>query len=77
MNAKTQARIDLLVQLYAATGAGLDACKVFRETVEQQLRAQDRDTRYACAEAVNALAGEQGELMANAAHQACINTQAV
>lgn len=75
MNAKTQARIDRLCAM--ADVAANRTTPMLRVAIEEELRAQDRDTRHACAEAVVMLAGEQGELMANAAHQACLNTQAV
>jgi len=80
MNANTEAsvaRILSRVSPYVTAGQ----LAALSEIVEYELKRQDRDTRHACAEAVNAIY-DGSEVMTkveiiNRAHAACINTQAV
>lgn len=87
MKPSTQERIERIVsraQPYLTPG---QTCAL-REIVEHELRCVDRDTRHACADAVNAIASEPTisgadsvkfvvTAFCNRAHQACMNTQSI
>ncbi len=84
MLATTQARMDRILSRTADyLTAGQQAA--LKEVVEHELRAQDLDTRHACAEAVAAIDPDDYTAVHRAAcvvtlhraHQACINSEAV
>ena len=84
MNPTTIHRIDTLAAL--ATKCVKDGDREgLKIAIERALRYQDRDTRHACAEAVNALANaetnESVRIIVNAichrAHNACMNVRAI
>lgn len=71
MTPKTQERIDRILNQVEHTMHGYDALSRDLETI---LKEQDRDTRYACAEAVLALPHDMTHLDA---YHACIDIQAL
>lgn len=89
MKAETQARIDsIMVQVPSNIVMSEANRDIVRERVRLALLEQDRDTRHACADAVNAIAAESTisgseslNLVVTAfcqrAHAACINAQAI
>lgn len=80
-----QNRIDTIVhRIDKACGEGLRAGHLasIREIVEYELRYQDKETRHACAEAMNLDLIQNNAFMPavevlNRAHQACMNASSI
>lgn len=83
MNAKTQDRIDrVLAAMFTFAHIGEVSEDDIKAAIELALKEQDRDTRHACAEAMNLNLIQSNYHMPASevltrAHQACMNTQAV
>lgn len=84
MKPTTEARVArILTRVSPYLSAG--QLGALAEIVEYELRAQDRDTRHECAEAVNGISriydafqgGDHACQIVIRAHAACMNTQAI
>ena len=73
---KTDELLEQLIHIDFRTDTGMDKAK---KAIRLAIKEQDRDTRHACADAVNGLCGRGFHALVDraAAHGACINVKAV